>query len=285
MLNLLDQILVTLLSEAAALLSVEEDVVGPDGWLGSAEVSGVVGGAVDIETNLVVLEGDEWEVETWVTVEEEDEWEIHDTLRSCALIRRLWIRQGGHLVVLNLVLIREVQLGVYTPPGLEMLVNALTTDGELNRGESALCDPTSISDVVVGCEEHAGGSWGQLGIHVTDEITVASNGDGNALVVASGTVDGLGNDFHGEVGMALVHRLEEGYFRVTGEVNILGTVQYFCITNTKRILTDELWSGLLLLSSPAFTGAGLYLKGHLRFPHTHLVSERSPCFYIRNIKG
>ena len=81
MLNLLDQILVTLLSEAAALLSVEEDVVCPDGWLGSAEVSGVVGGAVDIETNLVVLEGDEWEVETWVTVEEEDEREIHDTLR------------------------------------------------------------------------------------------------------------------------------------------------------------------------------------------------------------
>ena len=159
-----------------------------------------------------------------------------------------------------------------------MLVNALTTDSELDRGESALCNPTSISDVVVGCEEHVGGSWGQLGIHVTDEITVASNGDGNALVVASGTVDGLGNDFHGEVGVALVHRLEEGYFRVTGEVNILGTVQ--CC-----VLTDELWSGQLLISSPVFTGAGLYLKGHLRFPHTHLVSERSPCFYIRNIKG
>jgi len=80
-LNLLDQILVTLLSEAAALLSVEEDVVCPDGWLGSAEVRVDPLLELDVDAHLVVLEGDEWEVETWVTVEEEDEREIHDTLR------------------------------------------------------------------------------------------------------------------------------------------------------------------------------------------------------------
>ena len=226
-LYLLNEVLVTLLREAAALLSVEEDVVSPDGWLSSAEVGGVVGGTVNVEANLVVLEGNEWKVETRVAVEEEDEWKIDDTLGVSGLVRRLWVGKGGHLVVLNLVLIGEVQLGVYTPPSLEVLVNALTTDGELNRREGTLGNPAGVSDGVIGGEEKAVG-WGKLGIHVADEITVASNGDRNALVVASSTVDGLGNDFHSEVGVALVHRLEESNFRITGEVNILSTVQCSC---------------------------------------------------------
>ena len=225
MLYLLNEVLVTLLCETAALLSVEEDVVCPDGWLGSAEVGGVVGGTVNVEANLVVLKGNEWEVETRVAVEEEDEWEIDDTLGAGRLIGSLWVGEGGHLVVLNLVLVGEVELGVHAPPSLEVLVNALTTDGELNRREGTLSDPAGVGDGVVGSEVKAVGR-GQLGIHVADEITVASNGDGNALVVASSTVDGLGNDFHSEVGVALVHRLEESNFGITGEVNILSTIRH-----------------------------------------------------------
>ena len=225
-LNLLDEILVTLLCEAAALLSVEEHVVGPDGWLGSAEVGGVVGGAVNVETDLVVLKGDEWEVKTRVAVEEEDEWEVDDTLRRGSLVGGLWVRQGGHLVVLNLVLVREVQLRVYTPPGLEVLVDALATDGELNGSESALGDPAGVGDVVVGGEVESIG-WGQLSIHVTDEVTVASDGDGNTLIVTSGTVDGLGDHLHSEVGVALVDGLEECNFRIACEVDILSTIQMF----------------------------------------------------------
>ncbi len=226
-LHLLDEILVTLLSEPTALLSVKEHVVGPDGWLGCTEVGGVVGGAIDIETNLVVLESDEWEVKTWVAVEKEDEWEVDNTLGSGRLIVCLWVGKGGHLVVLNLVLIGKVQLGVYTPPGLEVLVNALATNGELNCGESALSDPAGVGYVVIGCKEHACGGWGKLSIHVTHEVTVASDGDGNTLVVTSGSVDGLGDHLHSKVGVALVDGLEECNFRIACEVDILCTVQMF----------------------------------------------------------
>ena len=226
-LNLLDEILVTLLREAAALLSVEEHIVGPDGWLGSAEVVLVVGGTVNVETDLVVLKGDEWEVKTRVAVEEEDEWKVYDTLRRGSLVARLWVGQGGHLVILNLVVIGEVQLSVYTPPGLEVLVDALATDGELNGGESALGDPAGVGDGVVGGEEHISGGWGELSIHVTDEVTVASDGDGNTLIVTSGTVDGLWDHLHSEVGVALVDGLEECNFRIACEVDILSTIQMF----------------------------------------------------------
>jgi len=122
---------VTLLCETAALLSVKEHVVGPDDWLGCTKVAGVVGGAVNVKTNLVVLEGDEWEVETGVTVEEENERKVDLAWADCTR-NGLWGGESGHLVVLNLVLIREVQLGIDAPPGLEVLVNALATDGELN---------------------------------------------------------------------------------------------------------------------------------------------------------
>ena len=224
-LHLLNEVLVTLLSEAAALLSVEEHVVGPDDGVVGAEVAGVVCGTVNVEANLVVLEGDEWEVETRVAVEEEDEREV-DVPGGSGTGDGLWVGEGRHLVVLNLVLIREVQLGVDAPPSLEVLVNALTTDGELNGGEGALRNPVGVEDGGVGGEVVHNGL--KLGIHVPNEVTVASNGDGNALIAIGSTVDGLLNSLHGEVGVALVHRLEESNFGITGEVNILSTVQCSC---------------------------------------------------------
>ena len=224
-LHLLNEVLVTLLSEAAALLSVEEHVVGPDDGVVRAEVAGVVGGTVNVETNLVVLEGDEWEVETRVAVEEEDEWKV-DIARGSGTGNSLWVGEGSHLVVLNLVLIRVVQLSVDAPPSLEVLVNALATDGELNCGEGALRNPVGVEDGGVGREVVHNGL--KLGIHVPNEVTVASNGDGNALIAIGSTVDGLLNSLHGEVGVALVHRLKESNFGITGEVNILSTVQCRC---------------------------------------------------------
>jgi len=77
-LHLLDEVLVGLLGETAALLGVEEHVVGPHDWLGGCvKVIGEVGCTVEIQTDLVVLEGDEREVEARVAVEEEEEREVH----------------------------------------------------------------------------------------------------------------------------------------------------------------------------------------------------------------
>ena len=212
-LHLLDEVLVTLLGEAAALLGVEVDVVGPH-LEGVGEVGSHVRREVDVDADLVVLEGNEGEVETGVAVEEEDEGEV-DSLAA---------RRSGHLTPVSLLGLIQVKLGVQTPPLLVVLVDALTTDGKLNVVNGTLGDPVGIGSGVGG--EGILTTGLELDVHVADEITVARNGDGHATGVGGSTVDGLLDVLHREVGVALVFRLEESHLRVTGKVNILGTVSY-----------------------------------------------------------
>ena len=208
-LDLLDQVLVTLLGEAATLLSVEVDVVGPHLEDTSVKPLVEVGGQVEVETDLVVLEGNEGEVETGVAVEEEVEGEVDGLLTDT----------GGHLTVSGLLGLIEVKLGVQAPPLLVLLVDALTTDGKLNVVDGTLGHPRGASLVDAGLHL-------ELDVHVADEITVTGDGHGHAAGVGGGTVDGLLDVLHREVGVALVFRLEESHLRVTGKVNILGTVSY-----------------------------------------------------------
>jgi len=207
-LHLLDEVLVALLGEATTLLGVEVDVVRPYLEDVGVEVGTEVGRKVEVDADLVVLEGDEGEVESWVAVEEEDEGEV-DSLR---------VRRGGHLTPRKLLRLIQVKLGVHAPPLLIVLVDALTTDGKLNVVDRTLRDPAR--DLGVGRLRL------EFEVHVTDEITVARNGDGHAATTGGGTVDGLLDVLHREVGVALVFRLEEGHLRVTGKVNILGAVRY-----------------------------------------------------------
>ena len=212
-LNLLDEVLVTLLGEAATLLGVKVDVVSPHLEDVGVEVGVEIGREVDIDANLVVLEGNEGEVETRVAVEEEDEGEVDGAGGS-----------SGHLTPVSLLGLIKVELGVEAPPLLVVLVDALTTDGKLDVVDRTLGDPVAVVAGVgsrgVGRDRH------ELDVHVTDEITVAGNGDGDAAGVGGSTVDGLLDVLHREVGVALVFRLEEGHLRVTGKVNVLGAVRY-----------------------------------------------------------
>ena len=212
-LNLLNEVLVTLLGEAATLLGVKVDVVSPHLEDVGVEVGVEIGREVDIDANLVVLEGDEGKVETGVAVEEEDEGEVDGAGGS-----------SGHLTPVSLLGLIKVELGVEAPPLLVVLVDALTTDGKLDVVDRTLGDPVAVVAGVgsrgVGRDRH------ELDVHVTDEITVAGNGDGDAAGVGGSTVDGLLDVLHREVGVALVFRLEEGHLRVTGKVNVLGAVRY-----------------------------------------------------------
>jgi len=106
-----------------------------------------------------------------------------------------------------------------------VLVDTLTTDGHFHRGDGALGDPAKIGGSIGSVGRDAGLGL-KLDIHVTDEITVAGNSDGDAAGVGGSTVDGLLDVLHREVSVALVFRLEESYLRVTGKVNVLGTVRY-----------------------------------------------------------
>ena len=212
-LNLLDEVLVTLLGEAATLLSVEVDVVSPHLEGVGVAVGGEIGRKVDVDADLVVLEGDEREVETGVAVEEEEEGEVDGLAGDTS----------GHLTVRSLLGLIEVKLGVQTPPLLVVLVDTLTTDGKLD-----VVDGTLGNEVAVTSIRGAGGGDRrlELKVHVTDKVTVTGDSHGHAAGVGGSTVDGLLDVLHREVGVALVFRLEEGHLRVTGKVDILGAVSY-----------------------------------------------------------
>jgi len=78
-LHLLNQVLVALLGEAAALLSVQVHVVGPhlEHLGGGAEVVGEVGSQVKVQAHLVVLQGNQGQVQAGVAVEEEQQRQVH----------------------------------------------------------------------------------------------------------------------------------------------------------------------------------------------------------------
>ena len=205
-LDLLDEVFVTLLRKSASFLRVEIHVVGPD--LESLVGDGTESGRqIEIQSDFVVLEGDQRQRQSGVAVEEKDEWQ-EDLVTTTD--------RGGHLTVVALLGFVQVELGVQTPPLLVVLVDALATDGQFNILDHALREPRVIGD----------GASGRLGfnVHVGNQITVTGDGNGHATVRVWGTVDGLFDVFHREVGVTLVHRLEEGNFWISGQVDILGTI-------------------------------------------------------------
>jgi len=225
-LHLLDQVLVTLLGEAATLLSVQVHVVGPHLEDGRREVVVEVGRQVEVQAHLVVLQGNQGQVQAWVAVEEEDQGQVHAVSgRAGGGVQGCGGRR--HLAVVGLVVSAQEHLGVQTPPGLEVLVDALTTDGQLDGGNGTLSDPAHIQTAVVGGQVSINEGVGcQSHVHVADEVTVASNGHRHAAGRCGGTVHRLLNVLHREVGVTLVHRLEESHLGVTRQVDILSTVSY-----------------------------------------------------------
>ena len=238
-LHLLDQVLVTLLGEAATLLGVEVHVVGPHLEGLGVEVGGEIGREVDVDAHLVVLEGDEGQVETGVAVEEEDEGKVDGAGGG-----------GGHLRVSGLLGLVEVKLGVQTPPLLVVLVDALTTDGQLDVVDGTLGDPVAVVDGLG--SRGVGSERLELDVHVTDEITVTGDSDGHAAGVGGSTVDGLLDVLHREVGVALVFRLEEGHLGVTSKVDILGTVSYELHETAGHCECFVLYTEKIILSNCAF---------------------------------
>jgi hypothetical protein len=104
-----------------------------------------------------------------------------------------------------------------------VFVNALTTDGQLSGSDGTLRNPVSI---ITSGRTSVGSAGLEFDVHVTDEITVTGDSHGHATVGGGGTVDGLLDVLHREVGVALVNRLEEGHFRVSGKVDVLSAVSY-----------------------------------------------------------
>jgi len=208
-LNLFDQVFVTLLGEAATLLGVQVDVVGPHLEDTGVEPRVESRRQITVEADLMVLESDQRQVQTGVAVEEEEEGEVDGLGRDT----------GGHLTVSSLLGVIQVKLRVQTPPLLVVFVNSLPTNGQFDVVDTTLGDPGSLGLI------HT--SLGlEFDVHVTNEVTVTGDSDGHATRVGGSTVDGLLDVLHREVSVALVFRLEESYLGVTGKVDVLGAISY-----------------------------------------------------------
>ena len=215
-LHLLNEIFVTLLGEATTLLGVEVHVVAPDLEGGAVSVISEIGSQVKVNAHLVVLQRDQRQIETRIAVEEEQQREVDRT-------RGGGHRVGGHLTVLRLLGAIEVQLRVQTPPGLVVLVNALSTDRQFDVLNRTLGDPAIV--IRGGTRNNIKGVLrDEFDVHVADEIAITGDGNGDAAVVGRRTVNRLFDVLHREVRVSAVNRLEECHLRVSREVNILCTV-------------------------------------------------------------
>ena len=215
-LHLLNEVFVTLLGEATTLLGVEVHVRAPNLEGGTVRVVGEVGSQIKVNAHLVVLQRDQRQIETRIAVEEEQEREVDRAGRSLQRVR-------SHLGVLRLLGGVEVQLRVQTPPGLVVLVNALSTDRQFDVLNRTLGDPARV--IRGGTRNNVKGVLGnKLNVHVTDEITVTGDRHGNAAVVGRRAVNRLFDVLHREVRVSAVNRLEKCHLRVSREVNILCTV-------------------------------------------------------------
>tara|TARA_R100000152_G_C6767509_1_gene192746 strand:- start:121 stop:1152 length:1032 start_codon:yes stop_codon:yes gene_type:complete len=134
-LDLFNQVFVTLLRESSALFSVEVDVVSPDLERGRGQVLVEVGRQVKVNSDFVVLQGNQWQGQSWVSVEEEDEWQVNGTRFSDS--------RGRHLTPSGSLGFIQVQFRVQSPPSLVVFVDSLTTDGQFGRLDRTLGDPSS----------------------------------------------------------------------------------------------------------------------------------------------
>jgi len=206
-LELLDQILVRDLGEAAALISVKIDVVYPERAVaeaGGGDRDSGNGGddqrgeglELNVHLNLVVLEGNQGESQARVAAEPELEGHVDSeaTVRVGSTI--------DHGVVAHLVTLGLGQVVPDVEPVGVVLVNALATDFELNRGEHGLTD---VADEVATNQ----GREGSLEVHAVDKVTVTRDRASHLAAEISSAVEGLLDGLHREVGMASIDDFED----------------------------------------------------------------------------
>jgi hypothetical protein len=138
-LDLFDQVFVTLLRESSTLFSVEVDVVTPH--LQGGKVVTESGRQVKVNSDFVVLQGNQWQGQSWVSVEEEDQWQ-----KARFRVYTGTTERGSHLTVVQLLGFVHVQFSVQSPPLLVVLVDSLTTDGQFDSGDRGFRNPRIFSN-------------------------------------------------------------------------------------------------------------------------------------------
>ena len=207
-LDLFDQVFMTLLRESSTLFSVKVDVVTPH--FQASKVGTEIGGQVQVNSDFVVLQGNQWQGQSWVSVKEKDQWQKACVTRNTC---------GSHLTVVQLLGFVHVQFRVQSPPLLVVFIDSLTTDRQFSSGDGAFRHPRIHRSGDSGSRVR-----GQFKVHVRNQITISGDRDGDATARRGSTVDSLFDVFHRKVSVAFVNSLEESDFWVTSQVDILGAV-------------------------------------------------------------
>jgi hypothetical protein len=263
-----DEVLVGHLGELAALISVEVDVVdversGNQVGVGNAITDGVRVGELrsglpaevaeivedQVDTHLVVLEGDQGESKTRVAAEPELEGDVESVFRGALadLVGGVGLTSNAVIVAVLTTLsdqvgqLRDVthHLGVTSLltrllgeliPDVEpltiVLVDTLTTDLELNLLDQVVTRPVQPTELGTRAVSSGDGYLREssLEVHAVDQVTVALDRASNSLTETRGTVERVLDGLHGEVRVATVDRLEESNLRVASQVNILSAI-------------------------------------------------------------
>ena len=260
-LNLLNQVLVALLGEAAALLRVEVDVVNIDrrgrkrlGGHGSRRTNTRLGILavlprleVNVDANLVVLERNERDGYTRVAAEPELERNVERLGRRAlardARDRRLrrrarCIKRNARTTLhedkvvrvtndrvkhLDVTGIRR-ELRPDLHPVTILAINALTTDLKLNLLDEAVTNIAEPAETRTARKLNLGQH--NLDIRLVHEIGVTVNDGRNTLVKVGLTVERYLNGLNREVRVALVKDLPERDLGVTRNVDVLCTIGY-----------------------------------------------------------
>jgi len=266
-LELSDEVLVGVLCESTALIGVEEDVVNIEGssnqglvvcgggGLGTRALRAgnvlnspealVDGAQVQVDLDLVVLEGDQRKGKTGVGAVPELEGHVKgglgkslagsaDLAGSSGITGSIDISEEGigdegktsgvtnHLEVTLLLVSSHGELVPDVHPVTVLTVNALTTNLNLNLRDKLLSgevQPTSIlGHALVDLRKS------NLKVGAVGKITIAANGACHAAAKVGLTVEGLLDRFDGKVGISAVGDLPEGNLGVASQVNVLCAV-------------------------------------------------------------
>ena len=268
----LNQVLVRHLGELATLISVQVDVIhiqraghqvgGIHAVADHVHVVGAVGGGIvpqqvldvvelQIDTHLVVLEGDQRQSQTRVAAEPELQRDVEGVLggtgqqvaghvgltAGTVVVARLTslddqVGQLGHVThhlgVAGLLARLLGQLIPDVQPVTVVLVDTLSANLELHPVNQVVPHPVQPAErgtrAVSGLEGHGG--QGGLNIHAVDQVTIALNGAGHLVAETGVAVPGVLNGLHGEVSMTTVNKLEKGNLGISSQVNILCAISH-----------------------------------------------------------
>jgi hypothetical protein len=269
-LELLNQVLMGVLSHLATLISVQEHVINVERGgnqrlvVGGGNLEGTGAGVegrhspqalvdgtdVEVDLDLVVLEGDQGQGKTGVTAEPELEGHVEGGLgkgvarsahltRGVGVARTINVRERGvgdvgklggvanHLVVATLLILGEGKLVPDVHPVTILTVNALTTNLNLNLRDELLTgevQPAGINGTTSVLHLLVDLGQGHLKVGAVGKITIARDGASHTATEISLTVEGLLDGLHSEVSVATVSHLPESDLRLASQVNVLGAI-------------------------------------------------------------